>query len=57
VAANMAFQESPVEVQRSAEKHRHLTLELIPGADHFYSGVREQAWRPIEAWLMKNQRP
>jgi alpha-beta hydrolase superfamily lysophospholipase len=56
VANNMAFQEAPAELARLAENRPLLTFELIAGADHFYSGVREQAWQAIEKWLANNVR-
>jgi len=52
VAKNMAFQESPEEVARLAERHPHIALEIIDGADHFYQGVREKAWQAIKGWLV-----
>jgi len=52
-AQNMAFQEAPAEVARLAERHPRLALQTIAGADHFYSGVREEAWQAIEKWLLR----
>lgn len=51
VGKNMAFQETPSEVARLAERHRHLALEVVAGADHFYTGVREEAWQAMARWL------
>ena len=51
---NMAFQQAPEEVRRVAEKKRHLDVDVMPGADHFYTGVRDQAWQSIEAWLAQH---
>jgi pimeloyl-ACP methyl ester carboxylesterase len=51
VAKNMAFQRAPAEVARLAEKFPHISLESIAEADHFYSGVRNEAWQVIGRWL------
>lgn len=48
---NMAFQQAPEEVARIAARKPHVAVEVVPGADHFYTGVRDQAWRRIDAWL------
>ena len=50
VAKNMAFQETPAEVARVAERHAHIAVETIAGADHFYSGVRDEACAAMERW-------
>ena len=48
---NIAFQETPAELARLAEQHAHLAVATIAGADHFYNGVREEAWQAIATWL------
>ncbi|MCI0640944.1 MAG: alpha/beta fold hydrolase [Gemmataceae bacterium] len=53
VEKNMAIAEVPAEVERLAEKHIHLSVDIVPGGDHFYSGVRDAAWERIEAWLRR----
>jgi hypothetical protein len=53
IASNMAFQQAPEEVSRFAQKKPHIVVDVVPGADHFYTGVREQAWQRIDAWLTK----
>lgn len=53
VAKNMAFQDAPVEVSRLIERRSNFNLATIAGADHFYTGVREEAWVSIESWLKK----
>lgn len=53
VESNMAFQEGPDEVRRLAAKKPHIELELVPGADHFYTGLRAEAWSKINAWLQR----
>ena len=52
-AKNMAFQQAPREVARLAERHKQLTTETIAGADHFYAGVRAEAWTALEKWLRR----
>ncbi len=52
VEKNMAFQGAPREVATLAERNPRLAFEVIPGADHFYSGVREAAWHALERWLV-----
>ena len=56
IANNMAFQQAPEEVRRVAEKKPHIAVEVVPGADHFYMGVRDQAWQRIDAWLSQHFR-
>ncbi|MCI0378179.1 MAG: hypothetical protein L0215_11285, partial [Gemmataceae bacterium] len=51
VDKNMAFQEAPAKVARLAEKHKRLSVDIVPGGDHFYNGVRDEAWEKFEAWL------
>jgi len=54
IANNMAFQQAPEEVRRIAAKKPHIVVEVVPGADHFYTGVRDQAWQRIDAWLTQH---
>jgi alpha-beta hydrolase superfamily lysophospholipase len=51
VVDNVAFQAAPEEVTRWRDKRPNLTVDVIPGGDHFYTGVRAEAWQRIEAWL------
>src|SRR5262249_39312348 len=51
VANNMAFRSLPETLGERAEKHRLLRVEVVEGADHFYTGVRDQAVARVEAWL------
>jgi alpha-beta hydrolase superfamily lysophospholipase len=51
ITNNMAFQQAPEEVIRVAAKKPHIAVDVVPGADHFYTGVRDQAWQRIDAWL------
>ena len=50
---NMAFQQAPEEVRMIGLKKPHILVDVVPGADHFYTGVRAQAWQCIDAWLNK----
>ena len=50
---NMAFQQAPDEVGRIAAKKPHIAVDVVPGADHFYTGVRDQAWQRMEEWLTR----
>jgi alpha-beta hydrolase superfamily lysophospholipase len=54
---NMAFQNAPDEVRRLGVKNPRITVEVVPGADHFYTGVRDAAWQCIDAWLTDQFRP
>jgi len=49
VEQNVAFQQQPEELQRRACPNH--AIEIIPKADHFYTGVRPAAWAAIERWL------
>lgn len=51
VDKNVAFQKAPDEVARQGQKYQHLQVQTIPGADHFYTGVRDAAWQAIAGWL------
>lgn len=53
VEKNMAFREAPEELARLREKYMNLQVETIPGADHFYSGVRGELTNCMQNWLMK----
>jgi alpha/beta superfamily hydrolase len=51
VAGNVAFQQAPEDVARWQPKRPNLEVDVIPGGDHFYTGVRDAAWQRIEKWL------
>jgi pimeloyl-ACP methyl ester carboxylesterase len=51
VENNVAFQESPALVEARRGRQPNLSLALIPGGDHFYTGVRDAAWAAIDRWL------
>jgi pimeloyl-ACP methyl ester carboxylesterase len=47
-AGNVAFRDSAQAVAQTAPG---VQVEMVPGADHFYTGVREELVRRVEAWL------
>ena len=47
-ANNMAFRDA---AQAAAQAAPAVRVEVVPGADHFYTGVREELVRRVEAWL------
>ena len=51
VEQNLAFQGLPELVQRGAPAPPRCAVEVIPDADHFYTGVRKEMMTRIEAWL------
>jgi pimeloyl-ACP methyl ester carboxylesterase len=51
VENNMAFRGAPEAVAEVVGKGGRVRCEVIPGADHFYSGVREQVIARAESWL------
>lgn len=52
VARNVAFQQVPTRLAELAQKRGNLAHQIIPGADHFYTGVRDQAWSALENWML-----
>jgi alpha-beta hydrolase superfamily lysophospholipase len=51
VAENVAFQRQPEELRRLTGGGASCAVEIIPNADHFYTGERPAAWATIETWL------
>ena len=47
-ANNIAFRDAAQAVNQTAPG---VHVEMVPGADHFYTGVREELARRVEAWL------
>jgi hypothetical protein len=47
----MAFQGAADALQERTARKPDLRVETIPGADHFYSGVREPLAALIQTWL------
>jgi pimeloyl-ACP methyl ester carboxylesterase len=41
------------QVAALAQGHPSLTFQLIAGADHHYTGVREALWAAVEQWLTR----
>ncbi|HEY7311630.1 MAG TPA: alpha/beta fold hydrolase [Gemmataceae bacterium] len=52
-ANNMAFRDAPQALEELAAKRKNLSVETIPGADHFYNGVRDVLWSGLETWLRR----
>lgn len=53
LANNMAFRDAPQALEELAAKRKNLSVETIPGADHFYNGVRDALWTRLETWLRR----
>jgi hypothetical protein len=51
VENNMAFRGVPEAIAAIGKHSGRLTTELIPGADHFYSGVRAELLTRVEGWI------
>jgi len=50
-ASNLAFQRLPEDLEALRHRQHSLHIEVIPDADHAYTGVRSQLFGRIEAWL------
>jgi hypothetical protein len=50
-AGNMAFRGGAEALEALALPAGRLRVEQVPGADHFYSGVRQDVLGRVEAWL------
>ncbi len=53
VANNMAFRAAPEAVRALAARRKNLEVEVIAGADHFYSGARAVLAERIIDWLRR----
>jgi alpha/beta superfamily hydrolase len=51
-ANNMAFRGAAEELHEIAARKLDLRVEMIAGADHFYTGVREDLVARVESWLL-----
>lgn len=51
VENNPAFQGSPELIEQKRTRKPNMHIQVIPGGDHFYTGVRDPAWSAIENWL------
>src|SRR5262249_51329310 len=49
--SNMAFQGTAEAIRNLGPRTRRVRVETIPGADHFYTGVRPELLTRVEAWL------
>src|SRR5262249_40193794 len=47
-ASNIAFRDAAQAAKQAAPT---IHIEMVPGADHFYTGVREELVRRVDAWL------
>ena len=48
---NMAFQGLPQEIEAHTKRSDFLRMEIIAGADHFYTGLRLELADRVEQWL------
>lgn len=55
-ANNVAFQGSPEAVSELRQRESQLSLEVIEGADHFYTGVRAAVVERLAGWLRSSVR-
>jgi dienelactone hydrolase len=51
VGNNMAFRGLPEALHDLAGRSTHLHVEMVEGADHFYSGVRDEVVDRVARWL------
>jgi len=51
IRANPAFKGVPQAIEERCEKQENLDVQIIPDADHFYSGKRPDVWDAIDRWL------
>jgi pimeloyl-ACP methyl ester carboxylesterase len=51
VENNVAFRGLPDELTELAGRRERLSVVTVPGADHFYTGVRPDLLARVEAWL------
>jgi dienelactone hydrolase len=51
VAGNVAFSGLPEEIERLSRDNSFLQVATIAGADHFYSGCRDELTARLERWL------
>ncbi|MFO0970433.1 MAG: alpha/beta fold hydrolase [Gemmataceae bacterium] len=52
---NVAFQEGPALIEEKRKRYPNLDVRVIAGGDHFYTGVRDDAWRAIDDWLPRQR--
>jgi hypothetical protein len=51
IEKNVAFRGVPEALEAVTARHPHVRVETVPGADHFYSGVRDDLIGRVETWL------
>ena len=51
VENNMAFRGAPAEVTARGRRFAGVRAEIVPGADHFYTGARAELAAVVEGWL------
>jgi dienelactone hydrolase len=51
VPSNMAFRGLPEALAETASRHKRMRIVTIPGADHFYGGVRGELIAALRDWL------
>jgi dienelactone hydrolase len=55
VENNMAFRGTPDEVTEIGRRKGHIECQLVPQADHFYTGVRGDLCARVESWLLERR--
>src|SRR5262249_38700987 len=53
VDTNFAFRQAPSRLRGGAERVGNPTVQVVAGADRFYTGVRPDAWACLESWLRR----
>lgn len=53
IRTNPAFEGVPQAIEERRVKQPNLDVQVIPQADHFYSGKRADAWNAVDAWLTR----
>jgi pimeloyl-ACP methyl ester carboxylesterase len=56
MANNVAFRSAPEAIAALGRRAGRVTVEIIAGADHFYTGVRPDLLARVEAWLRSSER-
>jgi hypothetical protein len=51
VEENMAFRGLPEALAPLVEQNRRVRVVTVAGADHFYTGAREDFLHQVEGWL------
>jgi GNAT superfamily N-acetyltransferase/pimeloyl-ACP methyl ester carboxylesterase len=57
IESNMAFQGGPEAVGALAAVERRIQVEIVAGADHFYTGKRPELLQALERWLRNSANP